>query len=85
MLKGLEFYVSFVSLQRFSKKQPILGDRLAQLVEHLTFNQRVPGSSPGQVTKIAQRKLGFFCAPGWGEKFIDRSETQVEAPARLQP
>ena len=26
-------------------------DLVAQLVEHLTFNQRVPGSSPGQVTK----------------------------------
>ena len=26
-------------------------ERVAQLVEHLTFNQRVPGSSPGALTK----------------------------------
>ncbi len=25
-------------------------DSVAQVVEHLTFNQRVPGSSPGGVT-----------------------------------
>ena len=33
---------------------------VAQLVEHLTFNQRVPGSSPGQVTKKLRRKSGLF-------------------------
>ncbi len=25
-------------------------DPVAQLVEHLTFNQRVPGSNPGRIT-----------------------------------
>ncbi len=30
---------------------PLLNDLVAQLVEHFTFNERVPGSSPGQVTK----------------------------------
>ena len=29
----------------------LLNDLVAQLVEHFTFNERVPGSSPGQVTK----------------------------------
>lgn len=29
-------------------------DLVAQPVEHLTFNQRVPGSSPGQITKTLQ-------------------------------
>ena len=27
--------------------------RVAQMVEHLTFNQVVPGSSPGALTNIA--------------------------------
>ena len=30
-------------------------DSLAQLVEHLTFNQRVTGSSPVRVIKIKRR------------------------------
>ena len=36
-----------------------LNDLVAQLVEHFTFNERVPGSSPGQVTKnnLKPRKL----------------------------
>ena len=28
----------------------VINDSLAQLVEHLTLNQQVPGSSPGWVT-----------------------------------
>jgi hypothetical protein len=28
----------------------LLDERVAQLVEHLTFNQEVPGSSPGALT-----------------------------------
>ena len=31
---------------------PAKCEPLAQLVEHLTFNQGVPGSSPGWLTKI---------------------------------
>ena len=31
-------------------------DSLAQVVEHLTFNQGVPGSSPGWVTKFGRRE-----------------------------
>ena len=36
---------------------------LAQVVEHLTFNQVVPGSSPGWLTKIGPRNdfRGLFC------------------------
>ncbi len=33
---------------------------LAQLVEHLTLNQQVPGSSPGRPTNKI-RELGAFC------------------------
>ncbi len=29
---------------------PAVGEPLAQLEEHLTFNQGVPGSSPGRLT-----------------------------------
>ena len=32
-------------------------DSLAQLVEHLTFNQRVAGSSPARVTKFIEEKI----------------------------
>ena len=32
-------------------------DPLAQLVEHMTFNHGVPGSSPGWVTKVVERWL----------------------------
>ncbi len=37
-------------------------DSLAQLVEHLPFKQRVPGSSPGRVTstKSCYLKAAFF-------------------------
>src|SRR5262249_28759999 len=40
--------------------------RIAQLVEQLTLNQRVPGSSPGAPTKLSQKHKGFFgcCAIG---------------------
>ncbi len=31
--------------------QPIFNDLVAQLVEHITFNDGVLGSSPSQVTK----------------------------------
>lgn len=34
----------------------VLGDLVAQLVEHFTFNERVLGSSPSQVTKKSLSK-----------------------------
>lgn len=35
--------------------------RVAQLVEHLTFNQVAPGSNPGALTKLKRRGfLPFF-------------------------
>ena len=37
--------------------------RVAQLVEHLTFNQVAPGSNPGALTKLKRRDfLPFFFA-----------------------
>ena len=37
-------------------------DRVAQLVEHLPFKERVLGSSPSPVTKVKQERLTFFLA-----------------------
>ena len=37
--------------ERFKSVRLHQYDSLAQLVEHLTFNEVVPGSSPGWVTK----------------------------------
>ena len=36
----------------FESSRPSQNDSLAQLVEHLTFNQGVPGSSPGWITNF---------------------------------
>ena len=38
----------------------VVNDSLAQLVEHLTLNQQVPGSSPGWVTNEF-KALQIFC------------------------
>lgn len=38
----------------------VINDSLAQLVEHLTLNQQVPGSSPGWVTNEF-KALQIFC------------------------
>src|SRR3954452_15111348 len=38
-------------------------ERVAQLVEHLTFNQVVPGSSPGALTTL-RRQFPFVIVPG---------------------
>ena len=41
-------------------------DSLAQLVEHLPFKQRVPGSSPGRVTQASSlfvNSSGLFLLP----------------------
>ncbi len=39
----------------------LTNDSLAQLVEHLPFKQRVPGSSPGRVTPLPGNIFpGFF-------------------------
>ena len=35
-------------------------DRVAQLVEHLPFKERVLGSSPSPVTKAKPYRLAFF-------------------------
>ena len=52
---------------------------LAQLVEHLTFNQGVEGSSPSWLTSLfnqSQRKLRFFCMfttiPNVGEDSMNK-------------
>jgi hypothetical protein len=45
----------------FTGSNPVLSTRygpLAQLVEHLTFNQGVPGSSPGWLTRQKHCKGG---------------------------
>ena len=34
---------------------------LAQLVEHMTFNHGVPGSSPGWATKVLPYGLAYIC------------------------
>ena len=34
--------------------------RVAQLVEHLTFNQVAPGSNPGALTKLKRRGFPPF-------------------------
>ena len=39
-------------IRRFDPCHPSHPDPLAQLAEHLTFNQGVPGSSPGWVTTL---------------------------------
>ena len=36
----------------FGESSEHIIDLVAQLVEHFTFNERVPGSSPGQVTLL---------------------------------
>ena len=36
----------------FESSRPSQNDSLAQLVEHLTFNQGVPGSNPGWITNF---------------------------------
>ncbi len=42
-----------------------MGGRVAQLAEHLTFNQKVPGSSPGaltnQIKELGRNDLALFC------------------------
>ena len=39
-----------LSFRWFDPSHPSQYDSVAQAVEHLTFNQRVPGSIPGRVT-----------------------------------
>ena len=51
----------FIYLHPHSRKE---NDLVAQLVEHITFNDGVLGSSPSQVTKnlkdVAVQRLYFF-------------------------
>src|SRR5260370_16901020 len=42
-------------------RKPDLGP-VAQLVEHLTFNQRVAGSSHGRLTRIRVKLIGRYCS-----------------------
>ena len=53
----------FIYLHPHSRKE---NDLVAQLVEHITFNDGVLGSSPSQVTKnlkdVAMQRLYFFKA-----------------------
>ena len=49
-------------------------DSIAQLVEHITFNDGVLGSSPSRVTKLFAAVSNFFFSP-W-----PRGET-VDLPA----
>src|ERR1700722_15397488 len=50
--------VCWTSLNRFAKRRPLAkafragSGRIAQLVEQMTLNHRVPGSSPGAPTKL---------------------------------
>jgi hypothetical protein len=43
----------------FSERK-VTDDPVAQLVEHNTFNVRVPGSSPGRITKKKEGDLSPF-------------------------
>jgi hypothetical protein len=49
---------TFLLLQTQSQTKRI--DSVAQLVEHLTFNERVLGSSPSGITMKAFHLEGFF-------------------------
>ena len=44
----------------FGESSEHIIDLVAQLVEHFTFNERVPGSSPGQVTSQKPPFIGGF-------------------------
>ena len=51
------------SMRRFESYYPCQYDPLAQLAEHLTFNQGVPSSNLGWITKkgVAQCAAPFVC------------------------
>ena len=51
-----------MSLVRFRSKAFILYGILAQVVEHLTFNQVVPGSSPGCLISVKRLKVLIYKA-----------------------
>ena len=61
--------MDFDSIMRwFDPSRPCQHDPLAQLAEHLTFNQGVPRSSRGWVTIVKAHKLlfvGFFATLFW--------------------
>ena len=52
----------------FKSSYPCQYGSLAQPVEHLTFNQGVPGSNPGRAT-IKNTSVFFFVAPGFRKIF----------------
>ncbi len=52
-----------MTLPRATATSPA-SERVAQSVEHLTFNQRVPGSSPGALT-TENKYFGIVCFHPW--------------------
>ena len=55
----------------------ILHGTLAQLVEHVTFNHGVPGSTPGRLTmlEVMQKPLDVFSEVSWFWLCGDRCDT----------
>ena len=61
---------------------------VAQLVEHLTFNQVVPGSNPGTLT-LKNTEVFFFLCPGSNKSSVSAKQTSIGRPglrhAHLKP
>ena len=53
----MPFMENVVSLHSLLRIESIIGDPLAQLVEHNTFNVGVLGSSPKRITRIERINL----------------------------
>ncbi len=66
ILVWLDSHTVYIILQQPSKLQAIIYGPLAQLAEHLTFNQGVPRSSRGWLTKesFTSVKGSFLCLRG---------------------
>gem|GEM_PF-3419201 len=54
-------------------------DPVAQSVEHLTFNQRVPGSSPGRITQKEQSLTQLLLRKAFLEKLSQRSRSTMDS------
>ena len=72
------FFTQNETKEKIIKELPVYLDPLAQLVEHLTFNQRVRGSNPLRVTIYA-----------WVAELVDaldlKSNDSNIVPVRLRP
>ena len=68
------------SLRRFESYYPCQYDSLAQPVEHLTFNQGVPGSNPGWITKKPKRSSIRNAKSSTVRLYADVAES-ADAPA----